>query len=128
MESQSSSRPSPRKTRRAQTDIGENLAAWRKLQGLTAQQVAERAGISRSTLSRLEHGRTPVSFEAFLEFSEREVTNPTEEEQASLIQRGDKWYRGEEAIRPVKDFASRSLWLLTDIEFGGKWLTRDRAE
>ena len=39
-----------------------------------------------------------VSFEAFLEFSEREVPNPTEEEKPSLIQRGDKWYRGHEAI------------------------------
>jgi hypothetical protein len=39
-----------------------------------------------------------VSFEAFLEFSEREVTNPTEAEKPALIQRGDKWYRGDAAI------------------------------
>lgn len=59
-------RPTPAKTRRAQARVGEGLAAWRKLHGLTARQVAERAGISPATLSRLENGKTPVSLETFL--------------------------------------------------------------
>lgn len=58
-------RPTPAKTGRAQARIGEGLAAWRKLQGLTARQVSERAGISPA-LSRLENGKTPVSLETFL--------------------------------------------------------------
>lgn len=51
----------PARVRRAAADIGGQLAAWRKLQNLTAQQVAERADISRDTLRRLEHGETGVS-------------------------------------------------------------------
>ncbi|WP_445262986.1 helix-turn-helix domain-containing protein [Pseudokineococcus sp. 1T1Z-3] len=47
----------PARVRRAGQDIGSQLAAWRKLQDLTAQQVAERAGISRDTLRRLEQRR-----------------------------------------------------------------------
>ena len=39
-----------------------------------------------------------TSFEAFLQFSDREVANPTEEEKSSLIQRGEKWFRGDIAI------------------------------
>jgi len=53
---------------RAQTtavQIGEHLASWRKLLNLTAQQVADRAGISRQTLSRLENG-DPVGYASFL--------------------------------------------------------------
>lgn len=46
---------------RAGADIGAQLAAWRKIQNLTAQQVAERAGVSRGTLRRLEHGEPGVS-------------------------------------------------------------------
>lgn len=58
--------PTPARTRRAQQRIGEGLASWRKLQRLTARQVADRAGISPATLSRLENGKTPVSLETFL--------------------------------------------------------------
>lgn len=39
-----------------------------------------------------------ISFEAFLQFSDREVANPTEAEKASLVQRGEKFYRGDVAI------------------------------
>lgn len=59
-------RPSPLKTQRAAHTVGEYLTTWRKLQGLTAQQVCERAGISRPTLRKLEHGDPSVSFETFL--------------------------------------------------------------
>jgi transcriptional regulator with XRE-family HTH domain len=40
----------------AQRRIGEYLATWRKLRKLTAVQVADRAGISRYTVMRLEGG------------------------------------------------------------------------
>lgn len=59
-------RPSPMKTLRVAHTVGEHLVAWRKLQGLTAEQVCERAGISRPTLRKLEHGDPSVSFETFL--------------------------------------------------------------
>ena len=36
--------------------MGEQLATWRKLRQLTAAQVADRAGISRYTVMRLENG------------------------------------------------------------------------
>lgn len=45
--------------------IGENLTAWRKMLDLTSQQVADRAGISRTTLSKLENGGS-VGYIAFL--------------------------------------------------------------
>lgn len=54
------------RVRRAGADIGVQLATWRKIQNLTAQQVAERAGISRDTLRRLEHGELGVSLEVLL--------------------------------------------------------------
>jgi len=60
-------RPVSARTRRAAAVIGEHLVAWRKLQGLTATQVAERANISRPTLRRVEHGDAGVSMEAFLQ-------------------------------------------------------------
>jgi transcriptional regulator with XRE-family HTH domain len=40
----------------AQRRIGDHLATWRKLRQLTAAQVADRAGISRYTVMRLENG------------------------------------------------------------------------
>jgi transcriptional regulator with XRE-family HTH domain len=45
--------------------IGEQLVAWRKLLGLTAEQVADRAGIARGTLARIEHGDGGASLNAF---------------------------------------------------------------
>lgn len=56
----------PARVQRAALDIGNHLAAWRKMQDLTAQQVAERANISRDTLRRLEHGHVGVSLETVL--------------------------------------------------------------
>jgi transcriptional regulator with XRE-family HTH domain len=59
-------RPRSTRIRLAALRLGEHLVAWRKLQGLTAQQVADRAGISRPTLRRLEHGDPAVTMESFL--------------------------------------------------------------
>lgn len=39
-----------------QRRIGEQLAVWRRLRRLTAAQVADRAGLSRHTVMRLENG------------------------------------------------------------------------
>ncbi len=47
--------PSPAVSRGMRT-FGEHLSTWRKLRQLTAAQVAERAGVSVSTLLRLENG------------------------------------------------------------------------
>ena len=59
-------RPTPTRVRRAASQIGEQLRSWRKLQALTAQQVAERSGITRQTLSRLERGEGTVRLDVFL--------------------------------------------------------------
>lgn len=59
-------RPLPIKVRRSAEEIGDHLVTWRKLQGLTAEQVADRAGMSRTTLRRLEHGDPAVGFDSFL--------------------------------------------------------------
>ncbi|MDR0501528.1 MAG: helix-turn-helix domain-containing protein [Coriobacteriales bacterium] len=42
-------------------NIGDNLRTWRKLLGLRSEQVAERAGISKVTYSKIENGATGVS-------------------------------------------------------------------
>lgn len=52
---------------RAARQLGENLTNWRKLHGLTAAQVADRAGVSRTTLSKLERGDSGVSLGVVLE-------------------------------------------------------------
>jgi len=61
-----SSRPTSRKVLDAAESIGEELTCWRKLLGLTAAQVADRAGIARGTLTKIEHGDPGVSLGAFL--------------------------------------------------------------
>src|SRR4051794_35620519 len=57
------STPSPLPVRRALREFGEHLQAWRKLRGLTQSQVADRAGISRLTLIRLERGDGAASLD-----------------------------------------------------------------
>lgn len=59
-------RPTSRRTLAAGVTLGERLRLWRKLLGLPAQVVAERAAISRSTLTRLEHGDVNVGLDTFL--------------------------------------------------------------
>lgn len=43
-------------------DFGEHVHGWRMVLGLTAQQVAERADITRDTLRKIETGDPSVSF------------------------------------------------------------------
>ena len=59
-------RPTPLRTKLAAKRIGESVSVWRKLRGLTMQQLAEKANASRSTVSRLENGDPSVSFETTL--------------------------------------------------------------
>lgn len=46
--------------------LGEHVSTWRKLNRLTAAQVAERANISRDTLRAIEQGKGTVSTESML--------------------------------------------------------------
>lgn len=43
-------------------EFGAHVRGWRMVLGLTAQQVAERAGITRDTLRKVETGDAGVSF------------------------------------------------------------------
>lgn len=44
------------------TEFGEHVRGWRMVLNLSAQQVAERAGITRDTLRKIETGNPSVSF------------------------------------------------------------------
>lgn len=44
------------------SEFGGHVRGWRMVLGLTAQQVAERAGITRDTLRRIESGDPGVGF------------------------------------------------------------------
>src|SRR5689334_7270721 len=59
-------RRAPLPVLRAQRGIGSDLAAWRKLRGLTQAQLADRADVARTTVVRLEHGDGSVSLENVL--------------------------------------------------------------
>jgi transcriptional regulator with XRE-family HTH domain len=56
----------PLAVNRALRALGTHVADWRKLQRLTAAQVAERAGISRDTLRAIEQGKGTASTENLL--------------------------------------------------------------
>ncbi|HKG04779.1 MAG TPA: helix-turn-helix transcriptional regulator [Conexibacter sp.] len=58
--------PLPGGVRRALRSTGDDLLTWRKLRGLTQAQLADRAGVSRDTLVRLERGDGGVSIEKLL--------------------------------------------------------------
>jgi len=59
-------RPTPIKVSRAAQEIGTHLRTWRKLQSLTVEQVAQRAGVSRNTVGRLERGEATVGLDVLL--------------------------------------------------------------
>lgn len=50
------------KIEREIAQFGEHVHGWRMVLGLTAQQVAERADITRDTLRKIERGDPGVSF------------------------------------------------------------------
>lgn len=61
-----STRPAHTKTVRAALELGDHLRSWRKLLGLTIEQVAQRAGTTRNTVSRLERGELTVGLDVLL--------------------------------------------------------------
>lgn len=61
-----STSPPPLAVRRALRDVGGHVQTWRKLRGLTQNQLADRAGIDRKSLMRLERGDGGVSFQVVL--------------------------------------------------------------
>ncbi|MBJ2173067.1 helix-turn-helix transcriptional regulator [Aureibaculum sp. A20] len=54
------------KTRRILNDLGENIKLARLRRKFSSQQVAERANISRPTLSAIEKGKPTVSIGSYL--------------------------------------------------------------
>ncbi|WP_165062283.1 helix-turn-helix domain-containing protein [Adlercreutzia sp. ZJ154] len=54
------------RTRLAAQHIGENLRTWRKLRGLTIQQMADKVGVSRATIAAVEKGDPTVSFQTII--------------------------------------------------------------
>jgi transcriptional regulator with XRE-family HTH domain len=52
--------------RRTVRDFSNHVQAWRKLRGLTQSQLADRAGLDRKTVLRIEQGDAKVSFENVL--------------------------------------------------------------
>lgn len=54
------------RTQRDLRVLGEHVAAMRKIQGLTAQILADRAGITRTTLRNIERGEGSPRVEAVL--------------------------------------------------------------
>ncbi|MGH3349711.1 MAG: helix-turn-helix domain-containing protein [Nocardioides sp.] len=60
-------RPLSAKSRRTARTLGDYVSTFRRLQGLTAEQVADRAGITRNTLRKLEQGDASVGLDVFLE-------------------------------------------------------------
>ena len=59
-------RVTPLAVERALRILGEHVSNWRKLNRLTAAQVAERANISRETLRAIEQGKGTASTENLL--------------------------------------------------------------
>ncbi len=66
MEHKSSSRATPLSVRRAQRNLAESIATWRKLRGLTQAQLAERADVSRGVVRRIEAADGGVGVENLL--------------------------------------------------------------
>ncbi len=66
MEHKLPSRATPLPVRRAQRNVAESIATWRKLRGLTQAQLAERADVSRGVVQRIEAADGGVSVENLL--------------------------------------------------------------
>lgn len=58
-------RDSPRRAR-LQAELGENLRRWRRVNGMSASELAERAAVTRETLRGIETGTASVRLDSFL--------------------------------------------------------------
>lgn len=58
--------PPPLPVRHALRQFSNDCKTWRKLAGLTQAQLADRAGVDRKSVLRLEQGNGAVSFEIVL--------------------------------------------------------------
>lgn len=58
--------PVPVPVRRALRQLSGSVLTWRKLRGLTQAELADRAGVTHTTVRRLEHGEGGVSIENLL--------------------------------------------------------------
>ena|SRR5215831_6731975 len=58
--------PIPLPIRRALRELAADVQSWRKLRGLTQAQLADRAGVGRDTVIRLEKGDGAVRLEILL--------------------------------------------------------------
>lgn len=61
-----SSRPPDFKAEHALGQTGKHISTWRRLHSLTQEQVAQRAGVSRGAVVRLENGHPGVSLDVFV--------------------------------------------------------------
>jgi transcriptional regulator with XRE-family HTH domain len=66
MDHKSSHRTIPPAVRRAQRNLADSIATWRKLRGLTQAQLAERADVSRGVVRRIEAADGGVGVENLL--------------------------------------------------------------
>jgi transcriptional regulator with XRE-family HTH domain len=58
--------PAPLPVKRALGGLAADIQSWRKLRGLTQAQLADRAGVGRDTVIRLEKGDGAVRVEILL--------------------------------------------------------------
>lgn len=58
--------PTPVAIKLSAKRIGSYLTTWRKLNNITSADLAERAGVGRTTISRMENGDPGVSLETIL--------------------------------------------------------------
>jgi transcriptional regulator with XRE-family HTH domain len=58
--------PAPLPVRRTEREMAQHIIAWRKLRGLTQAQLADRSGVARGTVQRLEGAVPGVSVENLL--------------------------------------------------------------
>lgn len=66
MVNSSNARPTDYAAEDALRITGEHVGTWRRLQGLTQAQVAERAGVSRGAVVRVEAGQPGATMDTFL--------------------------------------------------------------
>ncbi|MHA3683519.1 helix-turn-helix domain-containing protein [Leucobacter sp. HY1910] len=92
-------RTSPARQRRLVT-LGENVQAWRKLQGMSASELARRAHVTRETLRAIEQGTGSPKLDSLMSvitalgFADHFVSGAdpfnTDSGRALALQRADK--------------------------------------